>query len=214
MQSLQTIVVACLLASLAACTSSPAELVSHGDSVKVLDAIKGDELVVAKDGKRVTVRMLGIHAFGKIEYDPALAALGEASKSHLIDPLRGEYVTVNFGRTRKDIHDRYLVYVIKDGVDLNRALVDSGYAVVYTEYAFNREAAYLEAEKKARAAKKQMWANADAVALVRSLRGLWAETRKQKGEPVVGDELLIDAAAPTNVPAEPPSDSPAEPPIP
>jgi len=141
--------------------------------------VKADELVVEKGSERATVRMKGIHAFGSINYDEGLKALGAQSKALVRDALVGKDIQVELGVPPKDEHGRYLGYVKLEGVDQNRRLIEIGQAVVYTEYAFEREADYKEAEKGARQAKSALWGRPDAVELIENLRGLWSETRQE-----------------------------------
>lgn len=203
----QALVATMLVAALwAACKSGPDHqepaTLETGDTVRVVDLVKGDELVVEKDGDRAELRLLGLHAFAAIMHDPALKAHSDAAKAFVKQMLVGKDVQITLGKTAKDIHGRYLAYVSIGGVDQNINLIKEGHAVVYTEFAFEREQAYLEAEATTRVASKGLWGTPAAVQLIHGLRGLWAETRKHGGEASLQDDLAQQTESAAGAPAD------------
>jgi len=199
------------LALLCGCKSQPAGPIAPGEEVTIAAVVKGDELKVTKGTHEATVRMLGIHAFSAVKYDPTLEALGAQAKTWSQDRLAGKTATLAAGKTERDAFDRLLAYVTVSGEDQNRAMLAAGHAVVYTEYAFTREADYFQTEATARSAKKGIWSNAAAVELVRSLRSLWSQNRTQRGETTPGDTWLAEVGP---VKAAPPPSDPGDVPEP
>lgn len=178
---------------LAACSggdSGPAVL-KAGDVVTVVEVKKGDELEVDKDGKRARVRILGVHAFSEVMTDAQVSALSAGSVSALGALVKGQPLTLSFDVTPQDDSGRYLAYVEAAGADVGQKLVEDGWAVVYTEYPFAREAAYLEVEKKARGAARNIWGLKPAADLVVGLRKQWGEARASKPGASLVDPLAV-----------------------
>ena len=178
--------------TLSGCTKTAAEPVqlNTGDTVMVTEVKKGDELVVEKDGEKAGVRMVGIHSYQDVIKDPELTALGDASKGFLRETLEGQLVTITLEGPKKDSHGRYLGYVaLKDGTDVNKAMIENGVAIVYTEYGFSREANYLAAEVEARAENKLIWSG-KGTKTATGLRKQWAEVRSGRGHMLVSDPLI------------------------
>lgn len=177
-----------VLFAFAGCTQPAAPLdLKTGDAVDVNAVIKGDELEVSRNGRAARVRMLGIHAFSAVVDDPELKALELKARDWLVNHAQKKRVRIVLGDVPQDKFERYLGYVEESGTDINRQLVEEGRAVVYTEYPFGREAAYLASEKRARASKSGIWATQSAVKLVRGLRKQWNESR---ADPSFSDPIL------------------------
>ena len=177
--------------SLMALASCKGDELKDGDTVKVVDLVKGDELIVDNAGTKATLRLLGVHVFSPTATDPTVSELGKRSQVKVKALLVGRELSLRFGRPPKDSYGRYLTMATLGGQDLNQRLVDEGVAVVYTEFGFEREAAYLEAERRARVAKAGLWAHPGAADLVRSLRSLWAQERTKR-DGTVPTDLLLD----------------------
>ena len=160
-----------------------------GDTVKIDEIIKGDEVVVEKDGGHFRVRMLGVQAQDAVIADAYLEKAAKAATDYLAD-LRGKPIQVFFEATVRDTHGRYLAYLQANDADLNRQMVQAGLVVVYTEYAFGREKAYLEAETAARQQHQGIWGTEKTQALIAGLRKQWKEARHTRGDKPPSDPLL------------------------
>lgn len=119
--------------------------VADGDTVYV----RGD------DGSENRVRLLAVDApETKMDY-------GEKSKENLRRILRdaGNHVTILY--KDRDQYGRIVGKLIADGVDVNKAQIESGNAWVYRQYLQDAQkgdpAAYLRAEEKARAERIGLW---------------------------------------------------------
>jgi endonuclease YncB( thermonuclease family) len=170
-------------------SSGPAEL-KDGDLVKVKAIVKGDEVTVENGGHETRVRLVGVHAFSPVLADPQVHALSAGAVSALEEWVLGKQVKLTLDHTPKDPSGRYLGYLDLGGTDINKRLVETGWAVVYTEFPFDREQAYLVAESSARSAGRNVWALRPAADLVRGLRRQWLTVRHGDGKPALADALL------------------------
>jgi micrococcal nuclease len=200
----------CLIAawmSFAACKSSeekkPPPPLSSGAQVSVVKIVKGDELMVEKDSHQYRLRMLGIDAFRKFLPNEDFAKMHDKVTQHLKQTILNQKVKIVFGKTVIDEHGRYLAYVEKDGVDMNRKLVEDGYVLVYNKYSFSREQSYVETEQKARKSKNNIWSVDRLVNVALIRRKVWAESRKER-EGSVPDYYLAIPARQLEAPTESP----------
>ena len=121
-------------------------------SGKVIAVKDGDSIVVLRDKEQITIRLQDIDC-------PELAqAFGRQAKKQTSDLCFGKTVSVN--ATGKDQYDRTLAHVIlPDGKELNRELVQAGFAWWYRKYSKDKSLGELEADAK------------------KNRRGLWADQK-------------------------------------
>jgi micrococcal nuclease len=145
------------------CTAAD-EAFIEGRVSRVFD---GDTVEIAGAGR---VRLLGIDApeFEASDRDrfylrqgvseARLRRIAFEARGYVAALAQGKKVRLVFDGERRDSYGRYLAYVIlPDGRDLNRLLVEEGYAAVYLRFEFERKEGYLAAEREARAKKRGMW---------------------------------------------------------
>lgn len=133
---------------------------SDGDSVSLERVVDGDSLVVrAPDGRHVSVRLLGIRAFGSEAEREPLAAWGKAAALRLGATLRDRRALVALNKDPTDSHGRYLATLSVDDVDVGRDLVKQGLVLVYVRYPFEAMDSYLADQEAARAAHLGLWAD-------------------------------------------------------
>jgi endonuclease YncB( thermonuclease family) len=197
-----------IVSSLALAACSKGAVIKDGDAVKVASLVKGDELVVDKDGTAATVRVLGIHVFSPTATDPTVAELGKRSQIRVGSILADKAITLKLGAQPKDAYGRYLSYAALGNEDVGLMLITQGVAVVYTAYPFDREAAYFAAEAGARAAKAGLWAHPGAVDLVLALRSLWAQERTTRGDIAPKDAWVETTKSNAPAPLLPPTGAP------
>jgi micrococcal nuclease len=174
----------------------PVAVLRSGDSVRVVGIVKGDEVVVEKDGGQAHVRLLGVHAPEAVIDDTAVEKMSRPAKTFLSVKALDQRALVFIGTPAKDPHGRYLGYLTVDGVDINRELIQQGHALAYTEFGHEREADYMAADAQARAAGRGVWADVRTQKMLVGLRRVWSEGRKhQSGEAPV-DPLLAPAVVP------------------
>jgi len=116
---------------------------------KVVRVKDGDTVVVLRGQERVDVRLEGIDA------PETGQPFGDRAKQAVSKVALGETVTVK--PTGTDRYGRTLgVVVLPDGVNLNQALVQYGYAWWFRKYSDDRALARLETEARER--KRGLWA--------------------------------------------------------
>lgn len=166
---------------------------ASGDLVQAVELRKADEIVVEKDGQRATVRLLGVVSFDEEINDPAAARWRAAARAFLEVSLLRKEATLTLGPAPNDQSGRFLGNLAVGGSDVGRSLIEQGLGVVYTEYAFEREAEYLRAEAEARQAGKGLWGDEKSARLIGKLREQWAQFRKKRSGEEVTDPLLVPA---------------------
>ncbi len=121
----------------------------------VLDVIDGDSIVIRYKGKMKAAQLIHVNApdLGKPFYQEARDYLSEMTKGDrvkMVFPERGEFETDFFGR--------YKAYFLKGSTNINRAMIESGWARVRDKEnldEYSRD--FLKIEKQARAAELGIW---------------------------------------------------------
>ena len=118
--------------------------VVDGDTIKIKD----------ENGNIISVRMIGIDApeSNTTRYGYA-ECFGKEAKGHLEELLRGEdKVQLEFDTTQGnyDKYNRLLAYVISRGQNINKKMIDDGFAFEYTyNLPYNHQAEFKSAQKDA-----------------------------------------------------------------
>jgi micrococcal nuclease len=87
-----------------------------------------------------------------------LRKVAQQARKYLIDRIKGQYVELVLGSTKKDKYDRYLAYVYLENSEMvNLILLEKGYASVFRRYTFSYKSDFLDTEKQARDAGKGLW---------------------------------------------------------
>ncbi len=140
----------------------PAEQAVPGFTVSVV--FDGDTVVVVgADGSERTVRLVGVNAPETAHGAVAGECFGDEARGVLASLLpRGSPVVLVIDPLlpTDDPYGRRLAYVEVSGVDVGRALLDRGAAVVYelrSQATPSRSLPYREAEGTARAARAGLW---------------------------------------------------------
>jgi len=123
----------------------------------------GDSLKVDRDGRTVTVRLIGINAPESVDPRRAVQCFGReaARRAHELLDDRGVFLATDPSQDQYDEYGRLLAYVwIEDGSLVNLALLRQGYANEYTHdfarpYALRR--AFRAARDEARRAGRGLW---------------------------------------------------------
>ena len=114
--------------------------VSDGDTITVLDNL---------DKGKFRIRL------NKIDAPEKKQAFGNKAKQYLSSLIFGKQVSVKFKEI--DRYGRVLGVIYCDGAEINLVMVQNGYAWHYSYY--DKNPAYIQAEKQARADKKGLWAD-------------------------------------------------------
>lgn len=183
-----------LLALHACSPKGPGVAINSGEVVTVVRANRGHELVVAKDGKTATVRLVGIYTFPIWPHEKTdISVYARAATEYLDSHVKDRNVQLILERPEPDPRARYLGFIVLDGVDINQKLIEEGHAAVYTEFPFSREAAYMAAEKAPRLEPRGLWAGHHAARRITALRDTWAAVRARKHSEKVVDPLLVES---------------------
>jgi len=174
--------------------AAPAAELKGGDMVTVKKVIKGDALLVEKDGKQATVRMLGIDSFHKKITDKEMTEVHKNVVAHLEKELLGKPVQVVLDKKIKDDRGRYLATVMAGITDINKQLIAKGFVLTYSEFGFDKEEDYLQVEREARKKGENIWASARLSRLATERRRSWAEARKARGEKIPEYYFMVIAA--------------------
>ena len=166
-------------------SASNPDLFASGDIVKILDVIDGDELLIGngKGGKTV-FRLLGIKSFSPTVSDPFLSEYGKICFQYLKARAIGQTAKVVIASKQLDTEGRLLgTLFIEDSqeqysVDLGLELVEKGYTLVYTKFAFDEMKSYLDVQDQAMQGNAGFWSDKRIKARALSLRALWDEEKQ------------------------------------
>lgn len=169
-----------LLATLALAAPAWAEVIT-GEVVAIAD---GDTLTLLTSAKQqIKIRL------AEIDTPESRQPYGQKAKQALADLTFRKQVTADVESI--DRYGRSIARISVNGVDVNRALVESGAALVYRTY--NRDKSLLKVEAEARKAKRGLWAlpESERVAPWDWRKG----TKSQIAQPYAGKPVLVAATA-------------------
>ena len=151
-----TIGLAILVAGFASLiTSAPLDPVT----VRVERVIDGDTLQVRFQGKRYTVRLIGVDTPETTHPTKAVEYFGSEASAFTKRHLEGK--TVRLAKDHAgDTVDRYgrrLRYVYLDGDNFNARLIREGYAHAYRRFPFSKRKEFIRLEKEARQRRRGLW---------------------------------------------------------
>ncbi len=171
--------------------SGPVAQLASGDLVHVVSANRGHEVVVEKGGELATVRLVGIYTFPiSVMEKNEITVYARNAKGFVERELKGRTVNIILERQEPDPRGRYLGFIEEQGRDFNQRLIETGNAVLYTEFPFSREPAYAKADAEARKWVRGMWGGAASRKRLEALRRTWASVRlHETGVPVI-DPLM------------------------
>ena len=134
---------------------------TDGQSATVIRDIDGDTIVVNLDGRKETIRYLGINTPETVDPRKPEQCFGHEASNRMKSLLTGGRVILvaSPNREDRDKYGRLLRYVeLPDGTDLNLKMLRDGYAYEYTYGTpYSRQDKYRAAEASARAANRGLW---------------------------------------------------------
>lgn len=145
-----------------------------GEVVSLEQVVDGDTLLVrTAAGAQVSVRLLGVKAFDtKIEKD-VTKTYGQAAIDALRRWLEGKPARVLLHATPKDKYGRSIATLFVDERDVGLELLKEGLALAYTVYPFAAMPMYLKEQEVARADRRGLWSNPEAVQRADALSAEW-----------------------------------------
>lgn len=123
-----------------------------GQNSKVIRVIDGDTFET-EDGEKV--RMIGINA-------PELSDIfGIEAKEHLKELIEHKDVILVPGKISKDkdVYQRLLRYVYYESEDINKKMIEDGFAFAYLKYKFEKSSEYENAQLESKANYNGIWSN-------------------------------------------------------
>lgn len=128
-------------------------------TVEVLRVIDGDTIEIDYEGKKESLRMIGVDTPESVHPDQTKnIPYGQIASGFTKEQLEGKTVEIEFDTSHRDRYGRLLAYVYLDGELYNKRLLDEGHAVVAT---FPPNVRYVdmftEAQSNARSAGKGLW---------------------------------------------------------
>jgi endonuclease YncB( thermonuclease family) len=182
----------CCLVVVASCKTEVYDArLATGDAVRFVRAIKGNDVVVEKNGKRARVRLVGVYSFDpNVSEKKDILALARGGVDAIAKLTKDQEVGVVLERQELDPKGRHLGFLEVGGSDVGRTMIEQGSAAAYTEYPFSREADYLATETSARSESRGMWSGPVASKRLRALRETWSSVRARSFGSPPADPLL------------------------
>ena len=135
----------------------PSPALAERRSALIARVVDGDTVVTAD---KATLRLVGIDTPELGSRGRAGQPFSRAAKTALEKMVKGRRVEIELAEESRDRHGRMLVYLHHQGRLINLELVEEGLARVYILGPNTRYGAELiQAERRARAAKKGLWEN-------------------------------------------------------
>ena len=149
-------------AALALFLATPASA-ADAQPARVFAVVDGDTIRVHVDGRRRTVRLIGVDTPELRDRNHPAAPpqpFARESADFTRRVLNGRQVRLEYEpHDRFDVYGRTLAYVfLEDGTFFNRELVRTGYARAYTRFRFRYRKQFVADEAAARRAGRGLWA--------------------------------------------------------
>ena len=125
---------------------------------RVVQVLDGDTVVVQRDGRPETIRLLGVDTPETHHPRKPVQCYGPEASAYTARRLFGQLVRLEDDVERHDVYGRRLAYVYLHGVNFEEELLRKGYArllVIEPNHAHARE--MLDDELNARAGRVGLW---------------------------------------------------------
>jgi len=133
-----------------------------GDSYyPVASVVDGDTIKINMDGKKETLRLIGIDTPETVDPRKPVQCFGKEASNIAKELLLNKEVRIEKDSTQgdRDKYGRLLAYVfLKDGLFYNKYMVEQGYAHEYTyDEPYKYQSEFKESEKSARENQRGLW---------------------------------------------------------
>lgn len=153
-----------------AVSSIPTLKVSNTVSARIeatfLRVVDGDTIVVSLNGKKETVRIIGIDTPEVVDPRKKVECFGkEASdkaKKYFAETDKKVWLEADETQANRDKYQRLLRYIFTDdnSIDFGKVMIELGYASEYTySTPYKYQTIYKQAEKEAKDGRKGLWAD-------------------------------------------------------
>lgn len=129
---------------------------------EVVRFVDGDTITVDMNGKRETVRMIGVDTPETHKPNTPVQCYGPAASAYTKNLIGNQRVRLEADPTNqnRDRYDRLLRYVyLPDGRLVARELIANGYGFAYTLFPFQKAEDFVATEATAKEQAKGLWAN-------------------------------------------------------
>lgn len=137
------------------------ENIKENTLYKVSYVYDGDTLAILYRGKERIIRLLGIDTPETVDHRKPIQCFGKQASLVTKELLNNKNISLKFDseREQKDKYGRYLAYVYRqDGLDINKYLIEKGYAREYTYgKPYLRKKEFKKIEKQAKENGIGMW---------------------------------------------------------
>ncbi len=133
---------------------------SQAGTYQVVDFSDGDTISVDMDGKKESIRMIGVDTPETHHPSRPVQCFGQAASDftkHFIGANRVR-LEADPTNTNRDRYDRLLRYVyLPDGTLVNAEIIKQGYGFAYTSFPFIKAAEFQALEAEAKTANRGLW---------------------------------------------------------
>lgn len=140
---------------------SPSQATTGASLYPVTKVVDGDTIYVLIDGKKQTIRFIGVDTPEVVDPRKPVQCFGKEASAFTKSLLTGKSVRLEADETQdnKDKYNRLLRYIyLEDGTLVNKELIVQGYAHEYTyEVPYTYQAEFKQAQKTAQLEKKGLW---------------------------------------------------------
>ncbi|KKQ29079.1 MAG: hypothetical protein A3H17_00045 [Candidatus Levybacteria bacterium RIFCSPLOWO2_12_FULL_37_14] len=137
------------------------QIFSSKETVRVIRVVDGDTIEVNLNGKKETVRLIGIDSPEVLDERKPAQCFGKEASSKAKEILTGKTIILESDSTQgnRDEYGRLLRYVFLNDLNLNKFIISEGYAREYTfkDNPYRYQSDFIQAEKKARKNKMGLW---------------------------------------------------------
>lgn len=143
-------------------TSSPTPT-TQSNLYAVSSVIDGDTIQVNIDGKKETIRLIGIDSPETVDPRKPVQCFGKEASEKAKSLLSGKSVRLESDPTQgeRDKYQRLLRYVfLEDGTNFNKLMISEGYAHEYTyNIPYKYQSEFKQAQKEAEENNRGLWAD-------------------------------------------------------
>lgn len=131
-------------------------------TAQVVNIVDGDTIDIMFNCKKERVRLIGINTPETVDPRRPVQCFGKEASDKTKSLLSGATVRIEIDPTQneRDKYGRLLAYIFLDNVNINKKLIEDGYAYEYTygkAYKYKKE--FKAAQTEAREQKRGLWAD-------------------------------------------------------
>lgn len=126
----------------------------------------GDTITVDMNGKKETIRMIGVDTPETHDPDTPVQCYGPAASAYTKNLIGQQKVRLEADPTNqnRDRYGRLLRYVyLPDGRLVQEEIIKNGYGFAYTSFPFTKKDLFVKLQEEARANSKGLWGNCTVV---------------------------------------------------